>query len=74
MNDMTDEQRKAARAAFSAFPRLQMKLTRGNGSVTITPTLGSLAGNPVSVVYGASSSRQLTKDLQLSCTDLMGQV
>lgn len=74
MNDMTDEQRKAARAAFNAFPRLQMKLTRGDGSMMITPTLGSLAGNPVNVVYGATSSRQLTRDLQQSCADLMGQV
>lgn len=74
MSDMTDEQRKAARAAFNAYPSLQMKLARGDGSLTITPMRGSVPGNPVTVIYGASTPRQMAKELQQSCADLMGQV
>ena len=74
MNDMTDEQRKAARAAMSAYPNLQINMQRGMGLVKLTPQRGSSsAGSPVTVIYGSTAARQITLELQQSCADLMGQ-
>jgi hypothetical protein len=75
MNDMTDEQRKAARTAMGSFPAVRIRMERGAGLATLTPSLSSsLVGTPVTVIYGASAPRQIIKELQQSCSDLMGQV
>lgn len=75
MKDMTDEQRKAARAVMNAYPALQLKMSRSDGYVVLTPMRGSnYSGEPVTVTYGATHPRQLSKELQQSCADLMGQV
>lgn len=75
MSDMSDAQRRAARAALNAYPEIQLRIDRGAGRALLTPTRGSsIEGAPVTVIYGATVPRQITQELQQSCSDLMEQV